>query len=221
METGWHKALESEWEQSYFQGIQSFLAAERKVKKQIYPPSDQIFSAFKTTPWDAVQVVILGQDPYHQAHQAHGMAFSVPKGVSIPPSLRNIYKELEQDLGLKPSQHGHLQSWAQQGVLLLNASLSVEAGKPNSHAQCGWHQFTDEVLRRLSHQKEYLVFLLWGTFAQQKESLIDGQKHLILKTSHPSPFSAHKGFLGSRPFSQTNDYLIENGKEPIDWALKE
>lgn len=217
----WKTRLADEFARPYFYQIVLHLKTERAAGKIIYPPGSLIFNAFNLTPFDAVKVVIIGQDPYHGPGQAMGLSFSVPRGVSSPPSLINIFKELKQDIGVSIPSHGDLTSWAQQGVLLLNASLTVRANEPNSHAHIGWHQFTDAVIRILSEQKENLVFLLWGRFAQDKQALIDGLKHHILKAAHPSPFSADKGFFGCRHFSKTNEYLVRNGKDPVDWKLPE
>jgi uracil-DNA glycosylase len=215
----WKNELKSEFAKPYFAQIVHFLKTEQLAGKVIYPPGKLIFNAFDTTPFDQVKVVILGQDPYHGQGQAHGLSFSVQDGVPPPPSLVNIYKELQTDLGLPIPSHGNLSKWAKQGVLLLNASLTVRANEPNSHAKIGWHEFTNTVIRKISDDKEQVVFILWGKFAQEKQVLIDETKHLVLKAAHPSPFSAHNGFLGCRHFSKTNEYLAKNGKDPIDWAL--
>lgn len=219
IEPEWGKVLAEEFEKSYFENIVRFLKEEKAAGKVIYPPGPSIFQAFALTPFSRVKAVLLGQDPYHGYGQAHGLCFSVQKGVPIPPSLINIYKELKDDLDIDPPAHGFLEKWAQQGLLMLNASLTVEAGKPMSHSKIGWEQFTDTVIKKVSDEKEGIVFILWGRFAQQKEVLIDKGKHFILKAAHPSPFSAHSGFLGSRPFSKTNELLIKQGKEPIDWQI--
>lgn len=219
IEPGWAKVLKPEFEKPYFEGIVKFLKEEKAAGKIIYPPGPEIFSAFTLTPFEQVKAVLIGQDPYHGAGQAHGLCFSVRKGVTVPPSLVNMYKELKADLDIDPPNHGFLQQWAEQGLLMLNASLTVEAGKPMSHSKIGWEQFTDAVIRTISDQKEGVVFLLWGKFAQQKEALIDTSKHFVLKAAHPSPFSATAGFFGSRPFSQTNKLLKQQGKEPINWQL--
>lgn len=219
IEPGWAKVLKPEFEKPYFEGIVKFLKEEKAAGKVIYPPGPEIFSAFTLTPFDQVKAVLIGQDPYHGAGQAHGLCFSVRKGITVPPSLVNMYKELKADLDIDPPNHGFLQQWAEQGLLMLNASLTVEAGKPMSHSKIGWEQFTDAVIRTISDQKEGVVFLLWGKFAQQKEALIDTSKHFVLKSAHPSPFSATAGFFGSRPFSQTNKLLKQQGKEPINWKL--
>jgi len=216
IEESWQLSLQDEFEADYFQSLKEFL--KREVKTQtIYPPGNQIFAAFNLTPLTAVRVVILGQDPYHGAGQAHGLAFSVADGVTIPPSLKNIYKELHDDLGIPIPATGNLEKWAKQGVLLLNATLTVRASQPGSHQGKGWEIFTDQVIRTISDLRAGVVFLLWGRFAQEKSSLIDTSKHFVLKAAHPSPFSAHKGFLGCKHFSKTNDILRENGMGEIDW----
>jgi uracil-DNA glycosylase len=218
--TNWKSALYIERTQTYFQDILSFIEAERAAGKQIYPSNEDMFSCFKLTEFSATKVVIIGQDPYHGPGQAHGLSFSVPKGTVLPPSLRNIILELQADLHLPCPDHGCLQSWAEQGVLLLNAVLSVERSKPGSHAGIGWEQFTDAVIQKLNEHQQQLVFILWGAYAQKKEVLIDVSKHHILRSPHPSPFSAHRGFFGSRPFSRTNDYLRSVGKATVDWQLR-
>lgn len=220
IESSWARALAPEFDKSYFEHIVNFLKAEKAAGKVIYPPGPEIFSAFSLTPFDKVKAVLLGQDPYHGPGQAHGLCFSVRKGVGVPPSLVNMYKELKADLDIDPPGHGFLEHWAQQGLLMLNASLTVEAGKPMSHSKIGWEQFTDAVIRKVSDEKEGIVFLLWGKFAQQKEALIDTSKHFVLKAAHPSPFSATAGFFGSRPYSKTNKLLEQQGKQPIDWRLE-
>lgn len=219
IEPGWAKVLESEFDKPYFAGIVRFLKEEKGAGKIIYPPGPEMFSAFSLTPFEQVKAVLIGQDPYHGAGQAHGLCFSVRKGITVPPSLVNMYKELKADLDINPPGHGFLEQWAMQGLLMLNASLTVEAGKPMSHSKIGWEQFTDAVIRTISERKEGVVFLLWGKFAQQKEALIDTSKHFVLKAAHPSPFSATAGFFGSRPFSQTNKLLTQQGKTPINWQL--
>ena len=213
----WKSHLSDELKKPYFKAINYFLEQETKSGKIIYPAPENIFRAFKLTSFDSVKVVILGQDPYHGEGQAEGLSFSVPKSQKLPPSLRNIYKEIETDLGIKSPEHGNLITWAQQGVLLLNSTLTVEHKKPNSHSEIGWGIFTDKVIETLSEKRENLVFMLWGKFSQHKSSLIDSAKHLILEAPHPSPFSAHKGFLGCRHFSQTNAYLIQHKQETINW----
>ncbi|MES2702515.1 MAG: uracil-DNA glycosylase [Bacteroidota bacterium] len=219
IEKSWKQELQQEFEQPYFEKIVAFLKDERKQGKAIYPPGKQIFNAFEFTPFNKVKVVILGQDPYHNPGQAHGLSFSVPDKVQPPPSLLNIFKELQEDLGLPVTYTGNLEKWAKQGVLLLNASLTVEASKPMSHSSIGWHLFTDEVIKHVSQHKDHVVFMLWGKFAQNKEALIDPAKHLILKAAHPSPLSAYNGFYGCRHFSKTNSWLREKGETPIDWTL--
>lgn len=216
LEESWYEALKNEFESSYFVGIKTFLIEEKR-HYVVYPPSNLIFNAFNLTPFDKVKVVILGQDPYHNVGQAHGLAFSVPDGIQIPPSLQNIFKELNNDIGMPIPQSGNLENWAKEGVLLLNASLTVRANMAASHARIGWQQFTDAAIRALSEKKEHLVFILWGNYAIAKENLIDHSKHLVLKTVHPSPLSASRGFFGCHHFSQTNQYLISNGIQPIRW----
>lgn len=217
LEESWYEALRNEFESSYFVEIKTFLIEEKR-HYVVYPPSSLIFNAFNLTPFDKVKVVILGQDPYHNVGQAHGLAFSVPDGIQIPPSLQNIFKELNSDIGMPIPKSGNLENWAREGVLLLNASLTVRANMAASHARIGWQQFTDAAIRALSEKKEHLVFILWGNYAIAKESLIDHSKHLVLKTVHPSPLSASRGFFGCHHFSQTNQYLINNGIQPINWA---
>lgn len=219
IEPSWKEILKDEFSQPYFEQIALHLKTERLQQKTIYPPGSLIFNAFNTTPFDKVKVVILGQDPYHGPGQAHGLCFSVQAGVPAPPSLVNIFKELHSDIGVRIPGHGNLTHWAEQGVFLLNASLSVRAGEPMSHAKIGWAGFTDAVIRQISARKKHIVFLLWGKFAQDKRVLIDEQRHLILKAAHPSPLSAHAGFFGCRHFSKTNEYLVSQGIEPIDWSL--
>jgi uracil-DNA glycosylase len=217
IEQSWYDALEQEFEQPYFQAIKSFLLAEKTAGKTIYPQGQLIFNAFNTTPFQAVKVVILGQDPYHGAGEAMGLSFSVPQGVRTPPSLQNIYKELQTDIaGFTPPKHGDLTNWAHQGVLLLNAMLTVEANKAGSHKDIGWQKFTDAVIKNLSDKRENVVFLLWGNFAKGKKVLIDTSKHLVLEAAHPSPL-AKGAFFGSQPFSQTNVYLKEKGLGEIHW----
>ena len=210
----WSSYLASELQQDYAVDLCLFLEAERAAGKTVYPAQERTFAAFAD-----VKVVILGQDPYHGAGQAHGLSFSVLPGQKIPPSLRNIYKELQSDLNLETPDHGCLDAWASAGVLLLNATMTVEQKKPGSHQGQGWEQFTDAVIRCLSEKREHIVFMLWGNFAQSKAKLIDADRHLILKAAHPSPFSAHRGFLGCRHFSSANAYLTEHGKSPVDWSL--
>jgi len=220
IEDSWKKPLAPLFERPYFKQITAHLKTEKALNRTIYPKGSLIFNAFNKTPYENVKVVILGQDPYHQPGQAMGLSFSVPRGIKSPPSLQNIFKEIRSDLGI-PMQpdHGDLTAWAKQGLLLLNASLTVRANEPMSHSGIGWMNFTDAVIRTLSEKKENLVFLLWGRFAQEKQPLIDESKHSVLKAAHPSPFSADKGFFGCRHFSKTNELLVKYGKDPIDWNL--
>lgn len=219
IESSWKQELKEEFEKPYFGKIVSFLKEEKKAGKIIYPPGKQIFNAFEFTPFSKVKVVIIGQDPYHGPGQAHGLSFSVPDGVQPPPSLLNMFKEILNDLGINISNTGNLEKWAKQGVLLLNASLTVEQSKPMAHAQIGWHLFTDEVIKKVSAEKDNVVFMLWGRFAQNKETLIDTTKHLVLKAAHPSPLSAYNGFFGCGHFSKANNWLRQKGEQPIDWNL--
>ena len=218
IDESWYQVLRPQFEAPYFMELKSFLVNEKR-QYAVYPPGPLIFNAFNLTPFDKVKVVILGQDPYHGPGQAHGLSFSVPDGVPFPPSLQNIFKELHDDLGVPIARSGNLEKWAREGVLLLNASLTVRAGQAASHSRHGWEQFTDAAIRALSEQREHLVFILWGNYAIAKQALIDPFKHLILKSVHPSPLSASRGFFGCHHFSQTNNYLIQNGVEPIDWSL--
>ncbi len=217
----WKSRLQDEFDQPYFAEIVRFLKAERAAGKTIYPPGPQIFNAFSCTPFEDVKVVILGQDPYHGPGQAHGLSFSVQRGVPAPPSLVNIYKEIGSEYGTPPPRHGNLERWAEQGVLLLNASLTVEAHQPMSHAKIGWHRFTDAVIHTISKERDHVVFMLWGKFAQSKIPLIDTHKHLVLKSAHPSPLSAHNGFFGNGHFKAANEFLKKHGIAPIDWDLNE
>jgi len=217
----WHAVLEEQFSQPYMQALKSFLREQKDQKKIIYPHSEHWFHALETTPLEQVKVVILGQDPYHQPGQAHGLCFSVLPGVKIPPSLRNIYKELSADLGVKPVEHGYLEAWAKQGVLLLNSVLTVEQSKAGSHQGKGWECFTDAVISQVNEQCEHVVFMLWGSYAQKKGACIDMTKHLVLKAPHPSPLSAHRGFLGCAHFSRANEYLKANGRDVIQWQLPE
>ncbi|MCJ8208919.1 uracil-DNA glycosylase [Mucilaginibacter sp. RS28] len=220
LEPGWLQILEPEFDKEYMKQLRAFLQQEKEQGQVVYPKNVDIFNAFNTTPWDKVEVVILGQDPYHGPNQAHGLSFSVQKGIALPPSLRNIYKELLTDIpGFKMPPHGNLEYWAKQGVLLLNATLTVRAGQPGSHQKKGWEIFTDTVIQKLSEQKTGLVFILWGAYAQSKIPLIDQTKHHIIKSVHPSPMSVERGFWGSKPFSKTNEYLVKEGKKPIDWQI--
>jgi len=217
IEESWKKVLQKEFGEEYFSKLTEFVKSEYK-KTTVYPPAKFIFNAFELTPFDKVKVVILGQDPYHGVNQANGLAFSVNDGVATPPSLVNIYKEIKSDLGQETiNKNGNLENWAKQGVLMLNATLTVQAHMAGSHQNKGWEKFTDAVIKTLSDQKENLVFILWGGYAQKKGSVIDESKHLVIKSTHPSPFSVYSGFFGSKPFSQTNAYLIFNDKEPINW----
>lgn len=217
----WQPWLQPEFDQPYMQALKGFLQAEKAAHKVIYPHSSNWFHALEATPLEQVKVVIIGQDPYHQPGQAHGLCFSVKPGVRVPPSLVNIYKELQADLGIEPARHGYLEHWARQGVLLLNAVLTVEQGNANAHQGKGWEQFTDRVISLVNEQCEHVVFMLWGSYAQKKGANIDRNRHLVLKAPHPSPLSAHRGFLGCRHFSQANHWLTEKGLQPIEWQLPE
>ena len=219
LEASWRARVGDYLLREDMRALAAFLRAEKAAGKAIYPPGRQMFAALDAVPFEAVKVVILGQDPYHGPGQAHGLSFSVPPGVPIPPSLLNIFKEIERDLGLPVPRHGCLQHWADQGVLLLNAVLSVEAGKAGSHAGRGWEGFTDAVIEALSREREGLVFLLWGSYAQKKGELIDRQRHCVLKAPHPSPLSAHRGFFGCGHFGKANRWLQGRGLAPIDWSL--
>ena len=213
----WSEPLQHISDQAYFQDLLAFLNQRAQAGAIIYPPKGQWFRAFELTPLSQTKVVILGQDPYHNPEQAQGLSFSVPEGMTLPPSLRNIYQELEADLGIDPNTSGDLSRWATQGVLLLNSVLTVEKNTPGAHANSGWEEFTDTVIDILNTQKQHLVFLLWGAYAQKKAQWIDTSKHLVLKAAHPSPFSAHKGFFGCKHFSQANNYLKMHGLETINW----
>ena len=220
LEATWLAVLQDEFEKDYMKSLRAFLVEEKKAGKIIYPKSDNIFRAFELTPFDKVKVIILGQDPYHGAGQAHGLSFSVENGIRFPPSLQNIFKELKTDIdGFQIPNHGNLSHWAKQGVLMLNASLTVRANEAGSHQKQGWETFTDKVIETIAKEKENVIFILWGKFAQAKETLINIEKHVIIKSAHPSPFSAFSGFFGSKPFSKTNKILSDLGKERIDWAL--
>jgi len=221
MESGWKEHLIDEFGKTYMQELRSFLHGELAKRKIIYPKGNEYFNAFNSTPFEQVKVVILGQDPYHGPNQAHGLCFSVPHGVEPPPSLINIFKEIQADLGLSPAdfRHGNLKSWADQGVLLLNSVLTVEQGRAASHQGKGWETFTDKAIAELNEKRTGLVFMLWGSYAHKKGEVIDSSKHLVLKAPHPSPLSAHRGFLGCRHFSKANAYLVQQGGTPIDWRL--
>ena len=215
----WEGTIKEEKQKDYFKKIKQFLADEVAAKKVIYPRKEDIFNAFKLTPFEDVKVVVIGQDPYHGPNQAHGLSFSVRKGIQTPPSLRNIYKELHDDIGFLIPDHGCLEPWATQGVLLLNATLTVQAHQPQSHSKIGWQQFTDNIIRCLNQHPQQIIYLLWGAYAQSKSQLIDTAHHIILKAPHPSPLSAHRGFFGCKHFSKTNSILIQNGRGAIDWSL--
>lgn len=216
----WDLILKEEFEKEYFKKIESFLDKAYE-EKNIYPPRDEIFKSLELSSFEDTNVVILGQDPYYNPGQAEGLSFSVKKGVKLPPSLRNIYKEMNNDLGLEPAKNGTLISWARQGVLLLNASLTVEEKKPNSHKSIGWQIFTDKIISLLNERERPLVFILWGNFARSKKALITNSRHLILESAHPSPLSARNGFLGSKPFSKTNEFLKKNNLKVIDWEIED
>lgn len=216
IESSWKEALKAEFEKTYFKQLVEFVKSEYQTQT-IFPPGNRIFSAFDFTPFDDVKVVIIGQDPYHGINQANGLSFSVADGVRHPPSLQNIFKELNSDLNIPIPQSGNLERWAKQGVLMLNATLTVRASQAGSHQNKGWEIFTDAVIQKLSDEKEKLVFVLWGAYAQKKGNIIDASKHFIIKSAHPSPFSAYNGFFESKPFSKTNDYLIQNNLGKIDW----
>ncbi len=215
----WLEVLNDEFSKPYFSELKTFLLSEKQSGQTIFPPSNRIFAALDETAFDKVKVVIIGQDPYHGSNQANGMCFSVNRGVTPPPSLKNIYKEIETDLGISPPAHGDLSRWAEEGVLLLNAVLTVRANQPASHQNQGWEQFTDTIIKTLSEKKSNLIFLLWGAFAKSKRNLIDAQKHLVLEAAHPSPFSAYNRFMGCKHFSKANMYLRQNGLEEINWNL--
>ena len=218
LETSWKERLAGEFEQPYMTGLRSFLLDRKRNGAVIYPPGPLIFNALDSTPFDRVKVVIFGQDPYHGPGQAHGLCFSVPEGVAVPPSLQNIYREIGEDLGVQPPASGNLQGWAEQGVLLLNAVLTVERGHASAHQGKGWERFTDRVAQALNAERENLVFLLWGSYAMKKGSVIDRDRHLVLTAPHPSPLSAHRGFFGCRHFSKANAWLERHGMQPIRWA---
>ena len=216
IEPSWKVQLREEFNKPYFLKLVDFIK-EEYAKSRIYPPGSQIFNAFDHCDWESVKVVIIGQDPYHGPNQAHGLCFSVNEGIPMPPSLLNIFKEIRSDLGKPMPSNGSLIRWADQGVLLLNATLTVRAGQPGSHQNRGWEEFTDQVIKKIAENKEHVVFMLWGAYAQKKGTIIDRSGHLVLESPHPSPFSAHRGFLGNRHFSKANEYLSRNGKKPIDW----
>ena len=221
LEPSWLARLGGEFEQPYMQKLRAFLVAEKQAGKCIFPAGNEFFSAFEHTPLDKVKVVILGQDPYHGEGQAHGLCFSVRPGVKIPPSLQNIYREIHAELGLPIPDHGHLTAWADRGVLLLNSVLSVECARAASHQGQGWETFTDRVIEVINREREGVVFMLWGSYAQRKGAIIDGQRHCVLKAPHPSPLSAHRGFFGCGHFRAANEYLERRGESPIDWSLPE
>lgn len=219
LEPSWLERLAPEFNKPYMQQLRAFLAAEKQAGKRIFPPGEEFFSAFNHTPLEQVKVVILGQDPYHGQDQAHGLCFSVRPGIAVPPSLRNIYKEIHEELGLPIPAHGHLTAWGDQGVLLLNSVLSVECAQAASHRGKGWEQFTDRVIDVINRERDGVVFLLWGSYAQRKGAIIDSSRHCVLKAPHPSPLSAHRGFFGCGHFVAANDYLTAKGLAPIDWRL--
>ena len=218
MLTDWNPLLRQEFAEQYWAELQGFVQQERKLGA-VYPPEEDVYAALHLTPYADVKVLILGQDPYHGEGQAHGLCFSVRRGVAVPPSLQNIYKEMQSDIGLVPPSHGNLESWAGQGVLLLNAVLTVRASQAGSHRNRGWETFTDQVIRMVNNKKERVVFILWGAFAQKKKPLIDSNRHYVIETPHPTPLSSHRGFFGSRPFSRANTALLEAGRSGIDWGL--
>ena len=218
IDESWKEVLEVEFRADYFSKLKDFLVEER-TKYTVYPPGSKMFAAFDRTPFDKVKAVIIGQDPYHNPGQAHGLCFSVPRGVDIPPSLRNIYKELMTDVRIEKPKHGNLEQWAEQGVLLLNATLSVRAHQAGSHQRRGWEQFTDAAIKAVAEKRDHIVFFLWGNYAKNKAALIDASKHLILTSVHPSPLSASRGFFGCKHFSTANKYMIDNNIEPINWSI--
>ena len=219
LEDSWKALLSPEFDKDYMKQLREFLLQEKRQGKDIFPPGESIFTALNSTPFDSVKVVILGQDPYHGPGQAHGLCFSVQKGVRPPPSLQNIFRELQNDVGFVPPGHGCLAQWASQGVLLLNAVLTVESGKAASHQNRGWELFTDVIIALLNQRREHLVFLLWGSYAQKKGQMIDRSRHLVLQSPHPSPLSANRGFFGNAHFSKANAYLKQQGIPPVDWQL--
>ena len=218
MKTDWNPLLKPEFDKPYWKELQEYVYEERMHSK-VFPEHNEIFAAFHLTPYMSVKVLILGQDPYHGEGQAHGLSFSVKKGIATPPSLRNIYKELNSDLGIDIPTHGNLEPWALQGVLLLNATLTVRAHQAGSHQGKGWETFTDQVIRKVNEKEEKTVFLLWGAFARKKKLLIDQDRHHVIESPHPSPLSAHRGFFGSSPFSEANQVLMDSGRDPVNWAL--
>lgn len=218
--TSWKHLLQPEFNKPYFAELVNFIKTEKAAKKVIYPAGSEIFNAFENTPFDDIKVVIIGQDPYHNPGQAHGLCFSVPGSTPPPPSLKNIFKELNDDIGMEIPSHGDLTHWAKQGVLLLNTSLTVRKNEPASHSKIGWEKFTDAIIQLISDRKDHVVFLLWGAHARSKQLLINPRKHFILTAAHPSPLSAHNGFFGCRHFSKTNQILAQHGIQPIDWKLK-
>ncbi len=215
----WLQKLKNEFECDYMKNLKKFLVEQKQQGKNIFPKGDEIFNALNSTPFENIKVVILGQDPYHGPNQAHGLCFSVNKGVTIPPSLRNIYKELHRDIGFIIPQHGYLQTWAHQGVLLLNSVLTVNQGQAGSHQKQGWEQFTDKIIEHINKHHQQVVYMLWGAYAQKKGAVINQDKNLVLKSVHPSPLSAHRGFLGCGHFSKCNNYLKQHNKEPINWQI--
>jgi uracil-DNA glycosylase len=219
LEESWKKRIGPEFHKDYMKNLKKFLKSQYDAKKEIYPKGENYFTAMNLTPFAKVKVIIIGQDPYHGPGQAHGLSFSVQEGVRFPPSLQNIFKELESDMGIKKPKSGNLKRWAERGVLLLNAVLTVEQGSAASHQGKGWEQFTDSVIHALNSERKNLVFILWGTYAQKKGAFIDRRKHLVIECVHPSPLSSHRGFFGSKPFSKTNQYLTSHGLKPIDWSL--
>lgn len=221
LHASWLDKLRGEFEKPYMIALKAFLATEREAGKVIYPRASEWFHALDTTPLEEVRVVILGQDPYHGEGQAHGLCFSVQQGVKPPPSLINIFKEMKTDLGIEPPRHGHLEAWAKQGVLLLNSVLTVEANAAASHAGKGWETFTDAVIAQVNALPHPVVFMLWGNYAQKKAGFVDGKRHLVIKSAHPSPLSAYNGFFGSKPFSQANEFMIGKGIQPVDWKLSD
>lgn len=219
LDESWLKRLGPEFEKPYMKELKSFLTEQKKQQKTIFPRGDQYFAALNHCPFEKVKVVVIGQDPYHGPGQAHGLSFSVQKGVPQPPSLQNIFKELQSDLGVQPPKHGDLTAWADQGVLLLNAVLTVESGQANSHQGKGWEIFTDRIVQLLNEEREGLVFLLWGSYAQKKAAMVDRKKHFVITSVHPSPLSSYRGFFGSKPFSKINQYLESHQKNPINWKI--